>query len=85
MQVATSITDLFVFLSRQGSFFAPCHSCRDFESMSRPFFLPILSQLIFYLQQFPINSSSFSGRDLESVSLLSSGPSYFVFVVVAQT
>ena len=38
----------------------------------------------FYSQQFPNNSASFSGRDLESVSRLSGGPSYFVLVIVAQ-
>ena len=48
-------------------------------------FFQFCRNLIFYLQQFPINSSSFSGRDLESMSRLSSGPSYFVFVAVDQT
>ena len=41
--------------------------------------------LIFDLRRFPINTSSFSGRDLERVSQLSSGPFYFVFVALAQT
>ena len=30
--------------SRQGHFFSYCNSCRDLKSMSRPFFLQILSQ-----------------------------------------
>ena len=54
--------------------------------------IPVVTVLSFNLvatssltQQFPINSVSFYGRDLESVSRLSSGPFYFVFVVVAQT
>ena len=53
--------------------------CRDHSSFLSS------RNLIFDSQQFPINSSSFSGRDLESVSRLNSGPSYFVFVAVAQT
>ena len=36
-------------------------------------------------QQFLFNSASFSGRNLESVSQLSGGPSYLVLVTVAQT
>ena len=36
-------------------------------------------------QQFLFNSASFSGRNLESLSQLSGGPSYLVLVTVAQT
>ena len=53
--------------------------------MSRHHFSTYGRNLTSDLQQFPINSSFFSVRDLESVSRLSSGPSYFVFVAVAQT
>ena len=53
-----------------------CHDSSFFQSCRN---------LIFDLQQFPINSSSFSGRDLKRVSRLSSGSSYFFFVIEAQT
>ena len=38
---------------------------------------------LFLSQQFLLNSASFSGRDLESVSRLSGGHSYLVLVAVA--
>ena len=69
-QVVSLITAILVATSKV------CHGHSSFLSNHN---------LIFDLQQFPINSSSFFGRDLESVSRLSSGPSYFVFVAVAQT
>ena len=52
-----------------------CRDCSFFRSCRN---------LLFDSQQFSINSASFSGRDLESVSRLSGGPPYFVLVVVAQ-
>ena len=69
-QVVSLITAILVATSKV------CHDHSSFLSSRN---------LIFDVQQFPINSSSFFGRNLESVSRLSSGPSYFVFVAVAQT
>ena len=53
-------------------------ACRDSS------FFQSCRNLIFESQQFPLNSTSFSGCDLESVSRLSGGPSYLVLVAVAQ-
>ena len=53
-------------------------SCRDHS------FFQSYRNHIFESRQFLFNSASFSGRDLESVSRLSGGPSYLVLVAVAQ-
>ena len=57
--------------------FATSEACHDSS------FFQSCRNLIFESQQFSLNSASFSGCDLESVSRLIGGPSYFVLVVVA--
>ena len=72
MQVENPIIDLFVATWKLGrdkvvSFLDDIHVATSKACRDRSFFQSCCN-LIFYSQQFPINSASFSGRDLESVS-----------------
>ena len=58
------------FRSRPNRFFPCWNLCCDLKSMSRHYFFPSCRNLISYSQQFLLNSSSFIGRDLKSVSRL---------------